>query len=147
MFQQKFFNKKSHDKIRFSSDFLILVDILFIYYRYCVHENVSRTLAVINPSSGMFNFLHTNFLIHFETHIQWDIWKFDTRMKILLLPCSIISLISAVRKVIELRPCLVSCQSFSRCLGQANGKIFAKSRWNSRIRANANLGSWLYYDI
>lgn len=123
-----------------------LIYLLLSLFMKVFLENTRR-----NPSSGMFNFLfyvQIYFKIHFETYTIWDIWKFDARMKILLLPCLDYFVDPRFVRLIELRPCLVSCQSFSRCLGQAkDGKIFIsrRSRWNWRkFGKTRNLGSWLY---
>lgn len=141
------FNKKSYrrdfHRIWFSSiSYLFIIIVIMKVFL----ENTRR-----NPSSGMFNFLfyvQIYFKIHFETYTIWDIWKFDARMKILLLPCLDYFVDPRFVRLIELRPCLVSCQSFSRCLGQAkDGKIFIsrRSRWNWRkFGKTRNLGSWLY---
>lgn len=80
-----------------------------------------------NP--GIFN--STNFSIHFETYTGY--------MKILYKNENIASVLNYFvdPRFVRYRTAscfLVSCQSFSRCLGQANGKIFspfAESRWNS----------------
>lgn len=141
------FNKKSYDEISIGSDsrrylIYLLLSLLWKYF--------SRILVVIRHRgcSIFFFYVQIYFKIHFETYTIWDIWKFDARMKILLLPCLDYFVDPRFVRLIELRPCLVSCQSFSRCLGQAkDGKIFIsrRSRWNWRkFGKTRNLGSWLY---
>lgn len=141
------FNKKSYDETSIGSDsrrYLIYL-LLSLFMKVFL-----ETLVVIRHRgcSIFFFYVQIYFKIHFETYTIWDIWKFDARMKILLLPCLDYFVDPRFVRLIELRPCLVSCQSFSRCLGQAkDGKIFIsrRSRWNWRkFGKTRNLGSWLY---